>query len=78
MTAFEVKEHSMPSIPYDTALGALLHHITGGAEAETFQPMNINFGLFPELETKAKGDDKKRLLSERALKSLDMVLPKLT
>jgi methylenetetrahydrofolate--tRNA-(uracil-5-)-methyltransferase len=30
-------------------MGALVHHITGGAEAETFQPMNVNFGLFPPL-----------------------------
>ncbi|MEM9141088.1 MAG: methylenetetrahydrofolate--tRNA-(uracil(54)-C(5))-methyltransferase (FADH(2)-oxidizing) TrmFO, partial [Pseudomonadota bacterium] len=36
--------------PPDTGLGALLAHITGGAEAETFQPMNVNFGLFPPLE----------------------------
>ncbi|KAF0118310.1 MAG: trmFO [Rhodospirillaceae bacterium] len=35
--------------PPVTALGALLNHITGGAKAETFQPMNMNFGLFPEL-----------------------------
>jgi methylenetetrahydrofolate--tRNA-(uracil-5-)-methyltransferase len=35
--------------PATTALGALLHHITGGAAAATFQPMNINFGLFPAL-----------------------------
>ncbi|MBF0560973.1 MAG: methylenetetrahydrofolate--tRNA-(uracil(54)-C(5))-methyltransferase (FADH(2)-oxidizing) TrmFO [Alphaproteobacteria bacterium] len=34
--------------PVTTALGAMLAHITGGAAAETFQPMNINFGLFPE------------------------------
>ncbi len=33
-----------------TALGSLLHHITGGAHSETFQPMNVNFGLFPPLE----------------------------
>ena len=33
--------------PAETAHGALLGHITGGAEAETFQPMNVNFGLFP-------------------------------
>ncbi|MGE3624008.1 MAG: methylenetetrahydrofolate--tRNA-(uracil(54)-C(5))-methyltransferase (FADH(2)-oxidizing) TrmFO, partial [Bdellovibrionales bacterium] len=33
--------------PRTTALGALLAHITGNAEAETFQPMNVNFGLFP-------------------------------
>ena len=35
--------------PQDTAMGALVHHITGGAEAATFQPMNVNFGLFPPL-----------------------------
>ena len=35
--------------PATTALGALLHHITGGATAATFQPMNVNFGLFPPL-----------------------------
>ena len=35
--------------PVETAMGALLAHVTGGAEAETFQPMNVNFGLFPPL-----------------------------
>lgn len=35
--------------PPQTAMGALINHITGGANAETFQPMNINFGLFPPL-----------------------------
>lgn len=35
--------------PETTAIGALINHITGGADAETFQPMNINFGLFPPL-----------------------------
>src|SRR5581483_5291194 len=35
--------------PATTALGALLSHITGAADAKTFQPMNVNFGLFPEL-----------------------------
>jgi methylenetetrahydrofolate--tRNA-(uracil-5-)-methyltransferase len=36
----------------ETAMGALLHHITGGAEAKTFQPMNVNFGLFPPIDAK--------------------------
>ena len=36
-----------------TALGALLAHITGGGDTDTFQPMNINFGLFPPLDTDA-------------------------
>ena len=33
--------------PNTTAMGALISHITGGAAAKTFQPMNVNFGLFP-------------------------------
>ena len=57
--------------PPTTALGALLHHITGGANAEIFQPMNINFGLFPPLAGKTKGKDRKRLMAERALADLD-------
>jgi methylenetetrahydrofolate--tRNA-(uracil-5-)-methyltransferase len=36
--------------PPETAMGALVHHITGGADAQTFQPMNVNFGLFPPLD----------------------------
>ncbi|MGY6694965.1 MAG: methylenetetrahydrofolate--tRNA-(uracil(54)-C(5))-methyltransferase (FADH(2)-oxidizing) TrmFO [Roseinatronobacter sp.] len=38
--------------PRETAMGALVHHITGGAEAKTFQPMNVNFGLFPPIDAK--------------------------
>jgi methylenetetrahydrofolate--tRNA-(uracil-5-)-methyltransferase len=55
--------------PATTALGALLHHITGGADAKSFQPMNINFGLFPDLAAseRARGRDRKRALAERAL-----------
>ncbi len=47
--------------PATTALGALLHHITGGADAKTFQPMNINYGLFPPINTPTKNADGKRL-----------------
>ena len=54
--------------PPTTALGALLGHITGGAEAETFQPMNVNFGLFPEIA--GSGRDRKKALSQRALVDL--------
>ena len=36
--------------PETTATGALITHISGGAEAKTFQPMNVNFGLFPPVE----------------------------
>ncbi|MEO0990563.1 MAG: FAD-dependent oxidoreductase, partial [Pseudomonadota bacterium] len=38
--------------PPETAMGALLNHITGGAEAKTFQPMNVNFGLFPPVDAR--------------------------
>jgi len=38
---------TLPAVPHTTATGALVTHITGGAEAKTFQPMNVNFGLFP-------------------------------
>lgn len=56
--------------PPTTALGALLSHITGGAEAETFQPMNVNFGLFPDAPPGARGRDRKKAMSERALTDL--------
>jgi len=56
--------------PPTTALGALLGHITGGAEADTFQPMNVNFGLFPDAPPGARGRDRKKAMSERALTDL--------
>ncbi|QFT80919.1 Methylenetetrahydrofolate--tRNA-(uracil-5-)-methyltransferase TrmFO [Roseovarius sp. THAF27] len=46
LAAGEILGRSLPAPPQDTAMGALIHHITGGAEAKTFQPMNVNFGLF--------------------------------
>jgi len=57
--------------PASTALGALLGHITGGADAKTFQPMNVNFGLFPEPPPKTRGKDRKRAQSHRALADLE-------
>ena len=67
--------------PATTALGALLGHITGGADAKTFQPMNINFGLMPEialpvqngkrLRGKEKGRARKRAIADRALTDLN-------
>jgi methylenetetrahydrofolate--tRNA-(uracil-5-)-methyltransferase len=59
--------------PLTTALGALLNHITTGANAETFQPMNVNFGLFPPLENvppRIGARDRKKLYSGRALTDL--------
>ncbi|WP_093991669.1 methylenetetrahydrofolate--tRNA-(uracil(54)-C(5))-methyltransferase (FADH(2)-oxidizing) TrmFO [Flavimaricola marinus] len=50
MAAAEIKGETLPEVPRTSAMGALVHHITGGAEAKTFQPMNVNFGLFPPLD----------------------------
>ncbi len=68
--------------PRTTALGALLSHITGEANPETFQPMNVNFGLFPPPDEsdhvtvngrrrKLKGLDRKKVQAARALTDLD-------
>ncbi|MEQ9259907.1 MAG: methylenetetrahydrofolate--tRNA-(uracil(54)-C(5))-methyltransferase (FADH(2)-oxidizing) TrmFO [Roseovarius sp.] len=46
LAAAEILGRPLPLVPQDAAMGALIHHITGGAEAKTFQPMNVNFGLF--------------------------------
>jgi methylenetetrahydrofolate--tRNA-(uracil-5-)-methyltransferase len=62
---------SLAAPPFTTAIGALLSHITGGAVAETFQPMNVNFGLFPPIRTEVRGREKKKALSQRALADLD-------
>ncbi|CUX81114.1 MAG: methylenetetrahydrofolate--tRNA-(uracil-5-)-methyltransferase TrmFO [Roseibaca calidilacus] len=52
MAAAEILGAHVPAPPGDTAMGALVHHITGGAEAKTFQPMNVNFGLFPPIDAR--------------------------
>ncbi|MDX1401003.1 MAG: methylenetetrahydrofolate--tRNA-(uracil(54)-C(5))-methyltransferase (FADH(2)-oxidizing) TrmFO [Kiloniellales bacterium] len=57
--------------PDTTAMGALLGHITGGAEAKTFQPMNVNFGLFPPLTRNVKKKERKQALARRALEDLN-------
>ncbi|WP_193170820.1 methylenetetrahydrofolate--tRNA-(uracil(54)-C(5))-methyltransferase (FADH(2)-oxidizing) TrmFO [Nisaea nitritireducens] len=71
-------ELSLP--PQTTALGALLAHITGDADVETFQPMNVNFGLFPPIgpeitpngkKRKLKGRDRKAAMAGRALRDID-------
>jgi methylenetetrahydrofolate--tRNA-(uracil-5-)-methyltransferase len=49
----EIAGRDLPLPPPETAMGALLAHITGGADARTFQPMNVNFGLFPPIEARA-------------------------
>ncbi|MCG8493267.1 MAG: methylenetetrahydrofolate--tRNA-(uracil(54)-C(5))-methyltransferase (FADH(2)-oxidizing) TrmFO [Sneathiellales bacterium] len=52
--------------PQTTAFGALMSHITGDAETSTFQPMNVNFGLFPPLEVRVKKKERKQAYTKRA------------
>jgi methylenetetrahydrofolate--tRNA-(uracil-5-)-methyltransferase len=68
-TAYEALEKDITLPPKESALGSLLNHITGDAIAECFQPMNINYGLFPPLEQKTK--NKKEVYSARALQSIE-------
>ncbi|MEK9967216.1 MAG: methylenetetrahydrofolate--tRNA-(uracil(54)-C(5))-methyltransferase (FADH(2)-oxidizing) TrmFO [Rhodospirillaceae bacterium] len=64
--------------PATTAHGALLAHLTGGADDETFQPMNVNFGLIPPLEDgalegikrKERKAARRKLMSQRALSDI--------
>ncbi|MDE2041613.1 MAG: methylenetetrahydrofolate--tRNA-(uracil(54)-C(5))-methyltransferase (FADH(2)-oxidizing) TrmFO, partial [Alphaproteobacteria bacterium] len=63
--AAELEGCTLPPPPPETALGALLGHITGGANADSFQPMNVNFGLFPPLDAKVRKADRKRGYTER-------------
>ena len=59
MAAAEILGRKLPPPTADTGCGALITHITGGADAKTFQPMNVNFGLFPPVDT-VKGGRKRR------------------
>ena len=96
--AAEVLGHPRVAPPVTTALGALLAHITGGhlladdgarSSARSFQPMNINYGLLPDLDVlptvdaagkrlkgTEKGRAKKQVMSRRALADLDQWLDK--
>jgi methylenetetrahydrofolate--tRNA-(uracil-5-)-methyltransferase len=87
LAAAERLGRSCPPPPPTTALGALLAHVTGGhltAGGGSFQPMNVNYGLFPDIEAfettdengkRLKGADrtrsKKKAMSLRALADLD-------
>jgi methylenetetrahydrofolate--tRNA-(uracil-5-)-methyltransferase len=71
---FAAAEHHgrmIPPPPATSAMGALLHHITGGhvetidAGPRSFQPMNVNFGLFPPVELPPPGEGKKRRGKEK-------------
>ena len=75
--AAEAKGTDLAAPPVTTALGALLAHVTGGAEIETYQPMNVNFGLFPPPPDrdangrKIKGRDRKHQYSVRAREAVE-------
>jgi methylenetetrahydrofolate--tRNA-(uracil-5-)-methyltransferase len=68
--AAELAGTTLSPPPPETALGALLGHITGGAAAETYQPMNVNFGLFPPLSGKSKKAERKAMMAARARDAL--------
>ena len=64
--AAELKGEKLTCPPGETALGALLGHITGGADVETFQPMNVNFGLMPPPDGRLRKADRKKAYTDRA------------
>jgi methylenetetrahydrofolate--tRNA-(uracil-5-)-methyltransferase len=70
MAVAEMTGQTLTPVPPTTAMGALVHHITSGADAKTFQPMNVNFGLFPPLSDACGGrrgrKDRYRLYTDRA------------
>jgi len=68
--ANEILENEINLPPRTTALGSLLAHVTGGAESETFQPMNINFGLMPPPTGKIPKKERKAAYCTRAINDL--------
>ena len=71
LTAARILSGQDPLIPPpETALGALMAHITN-ADTRHFQPMNVNYGLFPELPGRVKKKERRGKLAERALVALD-------
>lgn len=71
MAAYELAGRDFAPPPRTTAFGALLHHITGEAEADSYQPMNINFGLFPPPDGKVHKKERKAFYTDRARAELD-------
>ncbi len=66
MAAAEASSQEWSAPPRTTALGALLAHITGDAEADSYQPMNVNFGLFPPVDPDVKKKVRKEAYTARA------------
>ena len=73
LAAAEILGRSLPPPPRETAMGALIAHITGDADARTFQPMNVNFGLFPPIDARGgrRGrKDRYKAYTDRAKEAL--------
>lgn len=70
MAAAQRLGHEQPAPPPTTALGALHSHLTGGTDAKHFQPMNVNFGLFPPVGADVPRNERKPAMSRRALRDL--------
>ena len=70
----EARGEALAPPPPTTALGSLLGHITGGAVADSFQPMNVNFGLFPPLPERAPKSNRKALMAARAVADMGVWL----
>lgn len=68
MVAAELRGEPFTLPPQTTAFGALLSHITGGADARDYQPMNVNFGLFPPFDQRIKKKERKEAYTTRARK----------
>ncbi|WP_022686461.1 methylenetetrahydrofolate--tRNA-(uracil(54)-C(5))-methyltransferase (FADH(2)-oxidizing) TrmFO [Sphingomonas phyllosphaerae] len=66
----ELRGETLAPPPIETAFGALLSHITGGAAADSYQPMNVNFGLFPPIPGRTKKADRKKMYTDRARDAL--------
>ena len=66
MVAAELRGEPFTLPPQTTAFGALLSHITGGADARDYQPMNVNFGLFPPFDQRVKKKERKEAYTTRA------------
>ncbi|WP_225206192.1 methylenetetrahydrofolate--tRNA-(uracil(54)-C(5))-methyltransferase (FADH(2)-oxidizing) TrmFO [Novosphingobium huizhouense] len=77
MAAAETLGRAWTPPPRTSALGALMSHITGDAEAETFQPMNVNFGLFPPVADDVRKKERKEAYTARAKADLACWLPSL-
>jgi len=69
--SYRLRGETLPRPPAETALGALLTHLSA-TDAKNFQPMNVNYGLFPplELQRKMKRADRRLAMADRALAAL--------